>query len=63
MGLEQIAVGFLMCCGVMVGAVLLNIFISWLNDDEVAGGFMTNMIMSLILGVCLTYILYMKGWV
>ena len=63
MGLEQIAVGFLMCCGVMVVAVLLNIFISWLNDDEVAGGFMTNMIMSLILGVCLTYVLYMKGWV
>lgn len=63
MGLEQIEVGFLMCCGVIVVAVLLNIFISWLNDDDGVGAFMSNMIMSLILGVCLTYILYMKGWV
>lgn len=61
MGLEQFAVGFLICLSLLVLTLLMAIFINWVSDEDVFGYFFIMFFTCIGLGICLTYILYMKG--
>ena len=62
MGLEQFAVGFLICLVLNVIFWLISIFINWISDDCEGVGYALMMTFSCVgFGICLTYISYMKG--
>lgn len=66
MGLEQFAVGFLICLVTVVCAMLFSIFTNFTTDhmdDDGFGYFITMFLACIGLGICLTYILYMNGLV
>lgn len=62
MGLEQFAVGFLVCLVIIVIATLIAILMNWLSDDCGGVGYFIMMWFACIgFGICLTYILYQNG--
>lgn len=66
MGLEQFAVGFLICLVTVVCAMLFSIFTNFTTDhmdDDGFGYFVTLFLTCIGLGICLTYILYTNGMV
>lgn len=62
MGLEQFAVGFLICLVINVVFWLIAISINWISDDSEGSGYALLMTFACVgFGICLTYIVYTKG--
>lgn len=62
MGIEQFAVGFLICLVLNVIFWIIAICINWISDDSEGVGYALMMMFSCVgFGICLTYISYMKG--
>ena len=62
MGLEQFAVGFLICLVLNVVFWLVSIFMNLISDDCEGFGYALMMTFSCVgFGICLAYILYMEG--
>lgn len=62
MGLEQFAVGFLICLVMNVIFLVIAVCINWVSDDCEGFGYFLMLTFSCIgFGVCLTHILYMNG--
>lgn len=63
MGIEQFAVGLLICLVLNVIFWIIAACINWISDDcEGVGYALMMMTFSCIgFGICLTYIIYMKG--
>ena len=61
MGIEQFAVGFLICLVLNVIFWIIATCVSWIYNDSEGFGYALMMTFSCIgFGICLTYIIYMK---
>lgn len=64
MGLEQICVGIIISTLICAVSILFGVYFNFICDElglDGFGYFMAMSIMSICFGICLTYILYMKG--
>lgn len=61
MGIEQFAVGFLVCLVVCILGTISAMLYNFIMDDDAFGWFISMIFACIGLGICLTYIGYMKG--